>query len=286
MKGLGIFLLIIGVIGVGGGVALGMLPPELVLPDAAASCQSFVLTVLAGSAAEGLCLPTMFNLAWMVPTAILGSVVIALLGGLLLSGARARALKTTLAYTRTSKGIAPTSGRSLSGAGVPVASVGGITSNEQASYAARAGYSRTSSAPNPAAAVPASVAPAPAGYGQSTTQFVSPQPAAAQPASPAQPQFVTPQPQYATPQPQFSAQPAMAQPAMSQPSMVQPGMTQPSMTQPGMTQPGMTQPGMTQPSVGGFIEPGSGFAPAGATPVAAGAPGAFIQPGNGFVPQS
>lgn len=173
MKGFGIALMVVGFVGAAGGVALGFLPPELLVTGTSADCSSFAFALTGGTLSRGLCAPAMFELAWMIPTATLGGIVFALLGVILLLAARTRDLRSTLAYTRSAKDSRAPGGASLSGSGVPTVAAAGITSSDQASYAARAGYARAGAAP---ARVPQ----------------VQPTPAVAQARS-VGPQFVVPQ---------------------------------------------------------------------------------------------
>ncbi len=231
VKAFGVLLVVVGVLAVAGAVALGVLPGVL---DGDGQCGGFLLTLLSGGpSASNACLASYVTSAWLVPVAGLGGIVVLLVGVLFIQGSRMRELRSTLAYTRTSKGIGVSNASALSGNGVPSGAVpSGVTSSTQAEYAARVGYSRTP------AAFPAATASA-------APQF-SAQPAMVQPT--AQPAMV---------------QPAMAQPAAGQPTMVQPT-AQPAMVQPAAPFPpqqAAPQPAIpTTPPAGGFVQPGSGFA--------------------------
>ncbi|QEO10300.1 hypothetical protein [Protaetiibacter larvae] len=286
VKGFGVFVIIVGVLALAGGVALGFLPVSYDPIGDPIDCGSFVATAWAGGTLYTACLPALFSYAWMIPTAGLAGIVLVLIGALLMQSGRIRELRNTLAYARTSQGgVGAGSTRTLSGNGVPVGtSSGGVTSSAQASYAAQLGYTR--------AATAAVRAPETPGYGSTPGTLVTPSATYAAPPIPAptgpEPHaFATMAPPAPEPamHPSLPPQqaPAAAQPAYQgqtlHPQQV-PAQAGYAHAAPEPAYPAAAQPG--QPPQFATHETPQAAHPHHAESV----PGGFVQPGSGFVPQS
>lgn len=312
MKVFGIILIVVGSLGLLGGAALGFLPFTVEAGAGTVECGSLILSTL-DAATRSACLPEWATYAWMTPSAAAAGLFVLMLGVVFVQSGRIRDLQTSLAYARSSKTIGvAASATPLSGNGIPVERASGITSNEQASYAAKVGYTTRPVAPDPSLyTAPPVSAPAAEPAGVAYPGAAAATPAAASysavptSAPPPQPQHAVPQPQPFPSDAEIFGQPPAAQPAYPE-SAPAPAYPQPDPGYPQAPPAGDVHYAPLPDDVQYAAPQESAFPPpAFPSPVAPGSSGeqqfvqpqpvvamqpevvdGFIQPGSGFVPPS